>query len=161
MKELHLEISGPVPPGIWTRFQRRWRRYSTAGTVAAATALYVATATEQSLSGLWMEGEGRAVRIHHLGTRVTGRFEPGGGISIEGRFVSPDTFEGYISLHWETAEMRRRCGGGRFPSLSYVATVDWEDGVIRERWETPVADEITCARQPPQTQTSILRRVAR
>jgi hypothetical protein len=161
MRELHLQIDGPVPPGVWTRFRRRWRHYSTAGTVAAATAFYVATAAEESVSGLWVEAGGRTVRIHHLGTKVTGRFEPGGGLSIEGRFVSPDTFEGYISLHWETAEMRRRCGDGRFRSLSYVATVDWEDGIIRERWVTPVANEITCARQPPRPQTSTLRRVAR
>jgi len=139
MDKVSIRIRGPVPARLGRRFRRKVRYLATANPLVAASALYVAAANDRNLSGVWagpaVNGT-RTLRVHHTGTKVRRLSDEHGVVSFEGRFVSENAFEGYTSLAWATAAMRRRCDDTYYPSIRYRAVVDWEEGVILETFRS-------------------------
>jgi hypothetical protein len=75
---MSLHLRGPIRRPLWKRLRRRLVQTSSAGMITTALAggtLYVASAVEPNLSGIWTYGGGNDVRLFHTGSRVTAIIE--------------------------------------------------------------------------------------
>lgn len=161
MQRLSLHLCGPIRRPLWNRLRRRVVRTSSAGAIATVFAggtLYVASAVEPNLSGVWVREDGTELRLFHVGSRVTAVFEADGGTSFVARFASGSKLEGYINLWWQDEEMRESCGQGAMVDHTFEAAVQPDYDTMEERWTQTFADEVTCAPTSSRVRSETLKR---
>jgi hypothetical protein len=110
-------------------------------TLVAGGALYVASAVEPNLSGVWVRDDGAELRLFHIGRRVTGIYEKDGVISFDANFSTGSNLEGYINLWWED---KKACGDDPFRDPTFEATVKPSYDAVKYQWTRPTADKGTC-----------------
>lgn len=160
MQRVSLHLRGPVRRPLWNRLRRRLVQSSSAGvitTTLAGGALYVASAVEPNLSGVWVRDGRTELRLFHVGSRVTASYE-NGVTSFDATFSSSSKLKGYINLQWLEEDMRHACGHGLMKDHTFEATINGNYDVIREHWTQTWADQATCLPTSARLQSSTLRR---
>lgn len=146
MQKMYLHIRGPIRRPIWNRMRRRLVKTSSAGVITmllAGGTVYVLSAVEPSLSGVWVRQDGLEVRLFHIGNRVTGIFEKSGSTNFVANFTSPSRMEGYMYVVWRDQDMRESCGDDAWKT-SFKANVMRGDDVIEYEWRQENGDPKTC-----------------
>lgn len=161
MRELSIELQGPVSRALWERVRRRFLRPTQAGAVATgvgAGMLYAAAAVEPNLSGLWLRN-GEPIRVIQVGRKVTGHFHNSEVLTFEAYMASPSEFAGFINLWWVEDDMKEACGDDARPDRGYRASISTDGNRIVERWTRQTGDQATCAITGSQPATSVMTRL--
>lgn len=160
MQRVSLHLRGPVRRPLWNRLRRRLVQSSSAGVITTALAggaLYVASAVEPNLSGVWVHDNGTELRLFHVGNQVTAVFEEDGVTSFVADFSSASKLEGYINLWWQEEDMREACGHDARADHTFQAIVQ-NYQTMKYTFTQTRADQATCAPVSTQVQSSSLRR---
>ena len=166
MQRMSLHFRGPIRRPLWNRLRRRLVQTSSAGVISttlAGGALYVASAAEPNLSGVWVHEDGTELRLFHTGARVTAIFERAlmpteDDVSFVANFSSKSKLKGYIYLIWVDEEMREACGHEAFADHTFEASVDQNYMAMEYKWTQTWANQETCAPTSSQVRTNSLRR---
>jgi len=161
MHRMSLHLRGPIRRPLWNRLRRRLVQTSSAGvitTLVAGGALYVASAMEPNLSGVWVRDDGIELRLFQIGSRVTAIYESSDSVDFVANFTSRSRLEGYTNLIWEDAEMRKTCGHEPYRDHTFKATVNRGYNQIEYQWTRTTANKDTCAPTSFEIQYGTLRR---
>lgn len=172
MQRVSLHLRGPVCRPLWNRLRRRLVQTSSAGVITTALAggtLYIASAVEPNLSGIWTWGGETELRLFHTGNRVTAIFETlspegkemgfaEGDVSFVASFSSRSKLKGYVYLRWEDKEMRDACGDAAWANHTYEATINGNYDTLVEEYTRKLYSKLTCAPQSSELQSGSLRR---
>jgi len=161
MRRMSLHLRGPIRRPLWKRLRRRLVRTSSAGFITALLAggaLYVASAVEPNLSGIWVRDDGDELRLFHVGNRVTAIFEQDGVTSFEANFSAGSRLEGYINLWWQGEESKRKCGHFADRDEDFKATVNKNYDVLQYQWTGGTDPRGGCKPTDFETHHSTLRR---